>query len=621
MNDEIEKLRLSAASSLLSGRRDVIVISSVSCLYGIGNPEDFHAQTVTIRKGESRSMTRLLYQLVDALYSRTEVDFKRGTFRVRGDTVDICLGNGDNAVRVEFFGDEVDSISVIDPVTGAFIEELDEVSVYPANNFVTTKERAAKAISMIQDDLFHQCEYFEEIGKPLEAKRLKQRVEYDLEMIKEMGYCPGIENYSRYFDGRTEGMRPFCLIDYFPKDFITFIDESHVTLPQIRAMYGGDHSRKSVLVEYGFRLPAAADNRPLKFEEFEAISGQKVFVSATPAEYELQKSEGLVVEQVVRPTGLLDPPIEVRPTEHQVDDLLEEILVRAEKDERVLVTTLTKRMAEELEKYFTRMGVRCRYIHSDVDTLERVEIIEDFKNGLFDVLVGVNLLREGLDIPSVSLVAILDADKEGFLRSGRSLTQTAGRAARNVNGLVIMYADTITKSMQETIYETDRRRARQMEYNKKHGITPTQVGIKKNILADGYGAQTGGQQVAGKDGKLHNPRLANTVSGKVSAANSYDDPRYIPDPTELGKGSISVGLGHDSKRESNSAYADGYIQADLAAVLQDPVIRSMSRPQVEKAVEQAKRNMQKAAADLDFLAAAKYRDEMWALQQYLKVWK
>ena len=327
------------------------------------------------------------------------------------------------------------------------------------------------------------------------------------------------------------------------------------------------------------------------------------------------------MEQVVRPTGLLDPPIEVRPTEHQVDDLLEEILVRAEKDERVLVTTLTKRMAEELEKYFTRMGVRCRYIHSDVDTLERVEIIEDFKNGLFDVLVGVNLLREGLDIPSVSLVAILDADKEGFLRSGRSLTQTAGRAARNVNGLVIMYADTITKSMQETIYETDRRRARQMEYNKKHGITPTQVGIKKNILADGYGAQTGGQQVAGKDGKLHNPRLANTVSGKVSAANSYDDPRYIPDPTELGKGSISVGLGHDSKRESNSAYADGYIQADLAAVLQDPVIRSMSRPQVEKAVEQAKRNMQKAAADLDFLAAAKYRDEMWALQQYLKVWK
>lgn len=626
INDEIEKLRLSAASSLLSGRRDVIVISSVSCLYGIGNPEDFHAQTVTIRKGESRSMTRLLYQLVDALYSRTEVDFKRGTFRVRGDTVDICIGYGENAVRVEFFGDEVDSISVIDPVSGAFIDSLDEVSIYPANNFVTTRERTIKAVSQIQDDMMRQCEYFQEIGKPLEAKRLKQRVEYDLEMIKEMGYCPGIENYSRYFDGRNEGMRPFCLIDYFPKDFITFIDESHVTLPQIRAMYGGDHSRKSVLIEYGFRLPAAADNRPLKFDEFEAVTGQKVYVSATPGDYELEKSEGLVVEQVVRPTGLLDPPIEVRPTKNQVDDLLEEIRVRAEKDERVLVTTLTKRMAEELEKYFTRMGVRCRYIHSDVDTLERVEIIEDFKNGLFDVLVGVNLLREGLDIPTVSLVAILDADKEGFLRSGRSLTQTAGRAARNVNGLVIMYADSITRSMQETIYETDRRRAKQMEYNKKHNITPTQVGIKKNALVNGY--EAGEEEVGkvaeggayGKD-KRRNPRLANTVSGKVSAANSYDDPHYIPDPSDLGKGTVSVGLGHDSVRGSNSAYKDGYIEADLAAVLQDPVIRSMSRSQVEKAVEQAKKNMQKAAADLDFLAAAKYRDEMWALKEYLKVWK
>ena len=445
-----------------------------------------------------------------------------------------------------------------------------------------------------------QCEYFREIGKHLEAKRLQQRVEYDLEFIKEMGYCPGIENYSRYFDGRTEGMRPFCLIDYFPNDFITFIDESHVTLPQIRAMYGGDHSRKSVLVDYGFRLPAAADNRPLKFEEFEEITGQKVFVSATPADYELQKSEGLVVEQVVRPTGLLDPPIEVRPTQNQVDDLLEEIQKRAELDERVLVTTLTKRMAEELEKYFTNVGVRCRYIHSDVDTMERVEIIEDFKNGLFDVLVGVNLLREGLDIPTVSLVAILDADKEGFLRSDRALTQTAGRAARNVNGLVIMYADTITDSMQRTIYETDRRRTKQMEYNKLHGITPQQVGVKKNVLL----------QEAGTYG-----------NGRVSAANSYDDPQYIPSPSDLGKGKISVGLGHDSKRESNSAYVDGYLQADLAAVLQDPVIRSMTRPQVEKAVEQAKRNMDKAASELDFNAAAKYRDEMWALQQYLKVWK
>ena len=612
INDEIEKLRLSAASALLSGRRDVIVISSVSCLYGIGNPEDFHTQTVKIKQGEQRSLTRLLYQLVDALYSRTETDFKRGTFRVRGDTVDICIGYGENAVRIEFFGDEVEQISIIDPLTGAFIDELDEIAIYPAGNFVTTKERSIKAISQIQDDMHAQCEYFKEIGKHLEAKRLQQRVEYDLEFIKEMGYCPGIENYSRYFDGRSEGMRPFCLIDYFPKDFITFIDESHVTLPQIRAMYGGDHSRKNVLVEYGFRLPAAADNRPLKFDEFEEITGQKVFVSATPADYELDKSEGLVVEQVVRPTGLLDPPIEVRPTENQVDDLLEEIRKRAEVDERVLVTTLTKRMAEELDKYFERMGVRCRYIHSDVDTLERVEIIEDFKNGLFDVLIGVNLLREGLDIPSVSLVAILDADKEGFLRSDRALTQTAGRAARNVNGLVIMYADNITDSMQRTIYETDRRRTKQMEHNKLHGITPRQVAVKRNVLLEEAGAA---------EEKQRNPRLANSVTGKVSAANSYDDPTYIPDPTDLGRGSVSVGLGHDSKRETNSAYVDGYVTADLAAVLQDPVIRSMSRQQVEKAVEQAKRNMQKAAADLDFAAAAKYRDEMWALQQYLKVWK
>ena len=615
INDEIEKLRLSAASALLSGRRDVIVVSSVSCLYGIGNPADFHAQTVTVKRGEQRSMTRLLYQLVDALYSRTEADFKRGTFRVRGDTVDVCIGYGENAVRIEFFGDEVDQISIIDPVTGAFIDSLDEISIYPAGNFVTTKERSAKAISQIQDDMSSQVEYFNSIGKTLEAKRLKQRVEYDLEFIKEMGYCPGIENYSRYFDGRKEGMRPFCLIDYFPKDFITFIDESHVTLPQIRAMYGGDHSRKSVLIDYGFRLPAASDNRPLKFNEFEEITGQKVFVSATPADYELEKSEGLVVEQVVRPTGLLDPPIEVRPVENQVDDLLEEIRKRAEVDERVLVTTLTKRMAEELEKYFTKMGVRCRYIHSDVDTMERVEIIEDFKNGLFDVLVGVNLLREGLDIPTVSLVAILDADKEGFLRSGRALTQTAGRAARNVNGLVIMYADTVTESMQQTIYETDRRRSKQMEYNKLHGITPQQVSVKRNALASDQDS-TARSSAA----KNRNPRLANTVSGKVSAANSYDNPTYIPDPSDLGRGTVSVGLGHDSKRESNSAYVDGYLQADLAAVLQDPVIRSMTRPQVEKAVETAKKNMQKAAADLDFTAAARYRDEMWALQQYLKVW-
>lgn len=596
INEQIDKLRLSAASALMSGRRDVIVISSVSCLYGIGNPEDFHTQTVVVRKGEKRSLTALLYMLVEGLYSRTETDFKRGTFRVRGDTVDVFLGGADEAVRIEFFGDEVDDISLIDPVTGATYEHLQEVPIYPAKNFVTTREQSNRAVSMIQDDLVKQVEYFESIGKGLEAKRLKQRVEYDLEMIKEMGYCPGIENYSRYLDGRKPGQRPFCLIDYFPDDFITFIDESHVTLPQIRAMYGGDHSRKSVLVEYGFRLPAAADNRPLTFDEFESITHQMVYVSATPTEYELEKSEGLMVEQVVRPTGLLDPPIEVRPIKNQVDDLLEEIRKRAEVDERVLVTTLTKRMAEELDGYFSKVGVRCRYIHSDIDTTERVEIIEDFKNGLFDVLIGVNLLREGLDIPSVSLVAILDADKEGFLRSGRALTQTAGRAARNVHGLVIMYADNITSSMQETIYETDRRRSKQIEYNKLHNITPKQVETKHNILAGELG-------------------------GRVSAANSYDDPTYIPNPSDLGKGRISVGLGHDSKRESNTAYEGGHIKADLAAVLQDPVIRSMTREQVEKAVEEAKRKMQKAAADLDFSAAAAFRDEMWALQQYLKVWK
>lgn len=643
INDEIEKLRLSAASALMSGRRDVIVISSVSCLYGIGNPEDFHSQTVVVRRGEQRSLTRLLYQLVDALYSRTETDFKRGTFRVRGDTVDVCIGYGENAVRIEFFGDEVDSLTVIDPVSGAKLQDIDEISIYPANNFVTTKERSAKAVSMIQDDLKQRYDQLLEYGKGMEAKRLKQRVEYDLEMIKEMGYCPGIENYSRYFDGRKEGMRPFCLMDYFPKDFITFIDESHVTIPQIRAMYGGDHSRKEVLIDYGFRLPAAADNRPLKFDEFEALAGQKVFVSATPAEYELEKSEGLVVEQVVRPTGLLDPPIEVRPTENQVDDLLEEIRVRAEADERVLVTTLTKRMAEELEKYFTNMGVRCRYIHSDVDTMERVEIIEDFKNGLFDVLVGVNLLREGLDIPTVSLVAILDADKEGFLRSGRALTQTAGRAARNVNGLVIMYADTITKSMQETIYETDRRRTKQMEYNKLHGIVPKQVAVKSNALANVYGGEksgkavafggfggagglggatgVGGSGVGGRGSGVRGQSGGSDGHGRVSAANSYDDPQYIPSPSDLGKGKITVGFGHDAARESNSAFVDGYLQADLAAVLQDPVIRSMSRSQVEKAVETAKANMKKASAELDFQAAARFRDEMWALQQYLKVWR
>ena len=608
INDQIEKLRLSTASALLSGRRDVIVISSVSCLYGIGNPEDFHEQTVQVHKGETRSLTSLLYRLVDALYNRTEGEFTRGTFRVKGDIVDIFLSGSDNAVRIEFFGDEVDEITIIDPVTGARIESLDQISIYPANNFVTTKERSTKAVSMIQDDLLKQMQIFEEQGKPLEAKRLKQRVEYDLEMIKEMGYCPGIENYSRYFDGRKEGQRPFCLIDYFPKDFITFIDESHVTLPQVHAMYGGDHSRKATLVDYGFRLPAAADNRPLKFEEFEQITGQKIYVSATPAEYELQKSLGLVVEQVVRPTGLLDPPIEVRPTKNQVDDLVEEIRKRTEADERTLVTTLTKRMAEELDDYLRHIGVRVRYIHSDVDTAERVGIIEDFKAGLFDVLVGVNLLREGLDIPSVSLVAILDADKEGFLRTTRALTQTAGRAARNVHGMVIMYADSITKSMDETIRETNRRRTKQMEYNKLHNITPTQVEVKQNVLA--------GELVSGK-----NKPAVGSTSGRVSAANSYDAPVYVPNPSDLGKGTVAVGFGHAALRKDGDAYRDGYITADLAAVLQDPVIRAMSRPQVEKMVEEDKRRMKKAAADLDFTAAARYRDEMWALQEYLKVWK
>jgi len=611
INDQIEKLRLSAASSLLSGRRDIIVISSVSCLYGIGNPDDFHKQTVILRKGDSLSPTRLLYKLVDALYTRSFTELTRGTFRATGDTVDIFLSGADFAVRVEFFGDEIDNLSIINPLTGAQTDVVEEISIYPANNFITSKERAEAAIGQIENDLAKQVGHFVGMGKELEAKRLSQRVNYDLEMIKEMGYCSGIENYSRYFDGRQSGQRPFCLLDYFPKDFITFIDESHVTLPQIHAMYGGDHSRKSILVDYGFRLPAAADNRPLKFEEFESLTGQRVYVSATPSDYELSKSEGLVIEQVVRPTGLLDPPIEVRPTEHQIDNLVEEIRKRAEQDERVLVTTLTKRMAEELDDYFTKIGIRCRYIHSDVDTTERVEIIEDFKNGLFDVLVGVNLLREGLDIPSVSLVAILDADKEGLLRSVKALTQTAGRAARNVNGLVIMYADSITDSMDATIRETNRRRTKQMEYNKTHGIVPQQVEVKHNALASELG----------KSEKNQPPVWNGGTTGRVSAANSYDAPHYIPNPSDLGRGKVSVGLGHDSVREEGSAYVDGYITADLAAVLQDPVIRSMDRSQIERMVDESKRRMQKAVADLDFTAAARYRDEMWALQQYLKVWK
>ncbi len=545
INDEIEKLRLSCSSALLSGRRDVIVVSSVSCLYGIGNPADFHSNTVRIKVGQVMARTQFLYKLVDSLYSRNDVEFKRGTFRVKGDSIDIYLAYGDKGCRVIFFGDEIEEIEMFDPVSGGTLEFVDEIAIFPANIFSTTKERIKSAVWNIQEDLTRQCEFLHSIEKHAEAKRLKQRVEYDLEMIKEIGYCSGIENYSRYFDGRSAGTRPFCLLDYFPDDFVTFIDESHVTIPQIRAMYGGDRSRKETLIEYGFRLPAAADNRPLKFDEFESLSRQTVFVSATPAPYELEKSGGVIVEQVVRPTGLLEPPIEVRPTADQIDDLLEEIQIRVEKDERVLVTTLTKRMAEELDKYLQKMYIRCRYIHSDVDTMERIEIIEDFQAGRFDVLIGVNLLREGLDLPQVSLVAILDADKEGFLRSETALTQTAGRAARNINGLVIMYADTITRSMKRTIDETNRRREKQMEYNRVNGIVPTQVLKKERNVLDRVPAGVG----------------------------------YAEEPEKVN-------------------------------VLQDPVVQNMSKEQLQKAYASAKKEMEKAAAELDFMRAAKFRDEM-----------
>ncbi|MCI2082148.1 MAG: excinuclease ABC subunit UvrB [Bacteroidales bacterium] len=553
INDEIDKLRLHAASSLLSGRRDVIVISSVSCLYGIGNPEDFHEFTIELHTGEKENRSKFLYALVDAMYSRDQGEFKRGSFRVKGDSVDIFLAYGDYAVRVVFFGDEIESIETIDPVSGATMEFMSEITIYPANNFVTGKERIKNALVQIHNDMLKQVAFFENEGRFLEAKRIRQRVDYDIEMIKEIGYCPGIENYSRYFDGRKPGQRPFCLIDYFPKDFLTFIDESHVTLPQVRAMYGGDRSRKTTLIEYGFRLPAAADNRPLKFDEFENLIGQRLFVSATPGEYELQASEGLVVEQVVRPTGLLDPPVEVRPTKNQIDDLVEEIRERSKVDERVLVTTLTKRMAEELDGYFSKIGIRSRYIHSDVETLDRVQIIGDFKEGRFDVLVGVNLLREGLDMPSVSLVAILDADKEGFLRSDRSLTQTAGRAARNVNGKVIMYADTITFSMRQTIDETNRRRAKQKEYNKVNHIIPKQIETKnRNIL-------------------------------------------------------------YASHEEEPATPEEG-----ARVLMNDPVINSMSPKQLLEAIKASANRMESAAAELDFVNAAKARDEMNALKKVME---
>lgn len=472
INDEIEKLRLSTTSALLSGRRDVLVVASVSCLYGIGNPVEFQKNVITLKQGDILLRTKLMHRLVQSLYARTTAEFRHGNFRIKGDVLDVFPGYDDNAFRIHFFGDEIEEIEQFDPTTNHVLDHYQSLNIYPANMFVTSPDILQKAIWNIQQDLVKQVEFFEALGKPLEAKRLKERTEFDLEMIRELGYCSGIENYSRYLDGREPGTRPFCLIDYFPDDFLMVIDESHVTVSQVHAMYGGDRSRKENLVEYGFRLPAAMDNRPLKFEEFEALQNQVIYVSATPADYELQQTQGVYVEQVIRPTGLLDPEIEVRPSANQIDDLVEEIQLRTEKDERILVTTLTKRMAEELTKYLTRIGIRCRYIHSDVDTLERVEIMQDLRKGLFDVLIGVNLLREGLDLPEVSLVAILDADKEGFLRSTRSLTQTVGRAARNVNGKAIMYADKITESMQRTIDDTNYRREKQMNYNKAHNITP-----------------------------------------------------------------------------------------------------------------------------------------------------
>ncbi len=556
INEEIEKLRLSATSALLSGRRDVIVVSSVSCIYGIGNPDDFHSNTVHIKKGQTIGRNIFLRKLVDSLYSRNELEFKHGTFRVRGDTVDIFPAYADIAVRVEFFGDQIDEIYTFEPLDGHQLDLLSEYVIYPANIFVTTRERINLAVSDIQDDLVRQVTHFNDIGKKEEARRLEQRVLYDLEMIKELGYCSGIENYSRYFDGRRPGTRPFCLLDYFPDNFLTVIDESHASLPQIRAMFGGDHSRKQNLVEYGFRLPAALDNRPMRIEEFESLIGQTIFVSATPADYELEKSEGVFVDQVIRPTGLLDPPIEVRPSLNQIDDLIGEIRTRTTADERTLVTTITKRMAEELSSYLIRFDIKCSYIHSDIDTLDRIDIMEGLRAGNFDVLVGVNLLREGLDLPEVSLVAILDADKEGFLRSSRSLTQTAGRAARNLNGKVIMYADSVTRSMQQTIDETNRRRDKQLKYNELMGITPTQIYRKAGTVLSGLG----------KKGPLQK----------------------------------------------------AYIEPEKFDVAADPVVKYMNREALEKAIDKARKSMEKAASELDFIEAARFRDEMADLQKLLR---
>ncbi|MGA3013562.1 MAG: excinuclease ABC subunit UvrB [Bacteroidales bacterium] len=559
INEEIEKLRLSTSSTLLAGRRDVIVVSSVSCLYGIGNPDDFSQNIIRLNVNQKISRNNLLHHFVDSLYSRTESEFTRGRFRVKGDTVDIFPAYLDFAFRIIFYGDEIESIESIDPVNGSRINSMEGLTIYPANIFVTSKDKMKQAIYEIQDDLVKQLAYFREIGKEFEAKRLEERVNYDIEMMRELGYCSGIENYSRYFDGRAAGSRPFCLLDYFPDDYLMIIDESHVTIPQIRAMYGGDRSRKQNLVEYGFRLPSAMDNRPLKFDEFEVMVNQAIFVSATPADYELQKSQGVIVEQVIRPTGLLDPVVEIRPSLNQIDDLLDEIDQRKKKNERTLVTTLTKRMAEELAKYLTRLDINCRYIHSDVDTLERVEILRDLRMGLFDVLVGVNLLREGLDLPEVSLVAILDADKEGFLRSERSLTQTAGRAARNINSKVIMYADKVTDSMQKMINETNRRREKQMNYNIANNIIPAQ--IVKSI---------------------------DDIMGQTAVAGI--------------------------KASTPSAY----IEKEGLNIAADPVIQYMTKEKLQKLVAKTRKSMESSVKELDFLEAARYRDELIALEKLLE---
>ncbi len=551
INEEVEKLRLSATASLLSGRRDVLIVASVSCIYGIGNPTEFNKSLIELELNSKISRTQFLHKLVNALYSRTLNEFSRGTFRVKGDVVDVFPAYADSAVRIQFFGDEIEKIQSFDPVSGNIISNFDKINIYPANLFATSKETLNSAIRNIQDDLVKQVEFFKEIDKPLEAKRLQERTELDLEMIKELGYCSGIENYSRYIDGRAPGTRPFCLLDYFPKDFLMVIDESHVTIPQIHAMYGGDRSRKEALVEYGFRLPAAMDNRPLKFEEFEEIQNQVIYVSATPADYELEKTGGEYIEQIIRPTGLLDPIIEVRPTENQIDDLMEEIQKRAEEDERVLVTTLTKKMAEELTKYFTKFGVRTRYIHSDVETLERIQIMQDLRVGLFDVLVGVNLLREGLDLPEVSLVAILDADKEGMLRSRRSMIQTVGRAARNINGKAIMYADKITKSMQATIDETNYRREKQIQYNERHGIVP----------------------------KALNKKISETLVGR---SKDFPDAKYTQ--KEILKQATEQKQKHSTE-------------------------------EIEKIIAEKQKEMEAAAKNLDFITAARLRDEIKALQE------